>query len=88
MPRTAKIAISLPEDILQVIEQERKAKGESRSEFFRRAIEAFLRQQQERITVEQYVQGYRQMPETIAEIQAVHQAGVAVLVGEPWNETR
>ena len=88
MPRTAKIAISLPEDVLRVIEQERKAKGESRSEFFRRAVEAFLRQQQERVAVEQYIQGYRQRPETVVEIQATHQAGVAVLVGEPWNETR
>ena len=85
MPKTARIAISLPENVLRVIEQERKAKGESRSEFFRRAVEAFLRQQQERVMVEQYVQGYKQMPETAAEIQAAHRTGVAVLAGEPWE---
>ena len=38
MGKTAKVAISLPEDILKVVEKERKARGESRSEFFRQAM--------------------------------------------------
>ena len=35
MPRIAKVAISLPEEMLRAVEKERKAMGESRSEFFR-----------------------------------------------------
>lgn len=85
MRKVAKIAISLPEDFLEVIEKERKDKGESRSEFFRRAIEALLRQQRQRAAVEQYMQGYQQMPETPKEIQAAHRAGAAVLAEEPWE---
>ena len=85
MRKVAKIAISLPGDVLEVVEKERKAKGESRSEFFRRAVEALLRQQRERVAVEQYMHSYQQMPETADEIQAAHRAGAAVLAEEPWE---
>lgn len=85
MGKVAKIAISLPENVLEIIERERRAKGESRSEFFRRAVAALLHQQQERSAAEQYVRGYQRMPETTDEIEAAHQAGAAVLAAEPWE---
>ena len=85
MGRVAKIAISLPEDLLKVVEGERKARGESRSEFFRRAVEALLRQERERAAVEQYVRGYQKMPESADDVQSIHRAGVAVLTEEPWE---
>ncbi|MDP2720022.1 MAG: ribbon-helix-helix protein, CopG family [Dehalococcoidia bacterium] len=85
MSKVAKVAISLPENILEVIEKERKAKGESRSQFFRRAVEALLRQQREHEAAEQYVRGYKLTPETDDEIQAAHRAAVAVLAEEPWE---
>jgi len=85
LSKTSKIAISLPENMLEAVEKERMAKGESRSEFFRRAVEAFLRQQRERAEVERYVQGYRKMPESAEEIEAAHRAGSAILAGEPWE---
>ena len=44
----AKIAISLPDEVLQAVEKERLASGQSRSEFFRNAVEAFLRQRRDR----------------------------------------
>ena len=40
--KSAKVAISLPEDALEAVETKWKAKGESRSEFFRRAIEMLV----------------------------------------------
>lgn len=85
MPRTAKIAISLPEDLLKAIEEERKASGQSRSQFFRRAVEAYWQRRKERLAVEQYVEGYRKLPELPEEIEAAHRAGSAVLAGEPWE---
>lgn len=85
MGKVAKIAISLPEAVLQAVEKERKAKGESRSEFFRRAIEVLLRQQRERAAVEQYIQGYKGMPETADEIEAAHRAAAVALAEEPWE---
>lgn len=85
MRKVAKVTISLPGEVLEVVEKERKAKGESRSEFFRRAVEELLRQQRQRASVEQYIHGYKQMPDTDEEVQAVHKAGALVLAEEPWE---
>ena len=64
----AKIAISLPEEVLQAVEKERLASGLSRSEFFRRAVEEHLRREKQREYVEQYIRGYQDYPETLEEI--------------------
>ena len=85
MTKVAKVAISLPEDLLEVVEQERKAKGESRSEFFRRAVDELLRQERERAAVEKYVRGYQKMPETTEEIEAALAIAAPVLAEEPWE---
>jgi len=84
MNKSAKVAISLPEYVLKAIEKERKARGESRSEFFRRAAEKLLKQEQESKAVETYIQGYRIMPEPAEEVETIHRAGVAMLAEEPW----
>ena len=84
MDKSAKVAISLPAHVLEDIEKERKARGESRSNFFRRAAEKLLKQEQESKAVETYIRGYSTMPESAEEIKAVHSAGAAVLAEEPW----
>ncbi len=84
MGKSAKVAISLPEDILKAVEKERRAKGESRSEFFRRAVERLLLQEQEAKKSQEYIRGYSTMPETVHEVEAAHRAGSAVLAEEPW----
>ena len=60
--QVAKIAISLPDEMYQAVEKERLAKGESRSQFFRRAVEEHLRRAREREDVERYIRGYQQYP--------------------------
>ena len=85
MARVAKVAISLPHDMLAVIEQERKTKGESRSEFFRRAVEELLRQEREKVAVEEYIHSYQQTPETTEDIEAALSLAGAVLAEEPWE---
>jgi len=84
MDKSTKVAISLPERVLQAIEKERKAKGESRSKFFQRAAEKLLKQEQESKAVETYIRGYCSLPESAEEVNAVHRAGTAVLAEEPW----
>ena len=81
----SKIAISLPDEVLEAIEKERKTVGESRSAFFRRAVEAFLRQQRDRKLDQQYIQGYSNIPETADEVEGVLDAGMVSLAREPWN---
>jgi metal-responsive CopG/Arc/MetJ family transcriptional regulator len=84
MGKSAKVAISLPDQVLKAIEKERKARGESRSEFFRRAAENLLKKEHESKAVEMYVRGYGAMPESTEEVEAMHRAGVAALAKEPW----
>ena len=85
MPKTTKIAISLPEAIFSAVEKERKASGESRSELFRRAVEMLLRRNREQAMTERYVRSYEQMPETREEIDATRSAASNILAGEHWQ---
>ncbi len=81
MKKSAKIAISLPGALLALVEKERQATGESRSEFLRRALESYLRQKRERERVEQYIRGYQKYPETAEEM-----AGWESIVAEAWAD--
>ena len=85
MPKTAKVAISLPQDILNNIEKERKARGESRSEFVRKAVEKELKGEKESSAIRAYIQGYKKMPETTEEIEMAQQTSLVVLSAEPWK---
>ncbi len=80
----AKVAISLPVDILARVERARRP-GQSRSEFIARAIEAYLAEQQARAEAQAYARGYALFPETAEEIDEVDRMGAAVLAGEPWD---
>ena len=81
---TAKVAISLPVEVLDRVEQARRP-GQSRSEFIVRAIEAYLVDQQARMEAEAYARGYALFPETAEEIDQVDRMGAAVLAREPWD---
>ena len=84
MPKTNKIAISLPEEVLTAVEEERQKSGESRSQIFRRAVNLLLRQQKERKLSEQYIHAYQQLPETEEEVDAARRAASSILAEEPW----
>ncbi len=88
MPKTAKttkIAISLPEEVLDAVEREREESGESRSQFFRRAVEALLRREREQELSEQYVRAYQKLPESPEEVEAARRAAGNILAEEPWQ---
>jgi len=84
MPKAIKITISLPEEMLTYVEQERRKSNESRSEFFRRAVEALLHRRRERDKTERYVRAYQQNPETKEEIEAARHAAAAIISRESW----
>ncbi len=84
MPKTAKITISLSEEVLTAVERERKGSGESRSQIFRRAVDLLLRQQKEREMSEQYIRAYQQVPETKEEVTAARHSASIILAEEPW----
>ena len=84
MSRVVKIAISLPDDMLAAAESARKECGQSRSAFFRRAIDAWLKQREELRAVARYIDAYRFQPESPEEIEAADQAA-SVVAQEPWE---
>lgn len=87
MTKTAKIAISLPAELLESIERARLANGENRSQFFCRAVEFFLRCQRERELDERYVRGYLEIPETPEELAWLQIAGMVALSEVPWEDS-
>ena len=82
----AKIAISLPDEVLEAVEKERLAKGESRSQFFRRAAEERLRRERNRADIEQYIRGYPQYPETKEEIASAKSTLRYAFDDDSWEE--
>lgn len=84
MQKTSKIAISLPEEVLNAVEREREESGESRSQIFRRAVDLLLRQRKEKEMSEQYIRAYQQMPDTNEEVTAARHVASTILAEEPW----
>ena len=82
----AKIAISLPDAILQDIENERLAIGETRSEFIRRAVEAYFVLQRKVKDSQEYIRGYLNSPETSAELGWVEGSAQNILKEYPWDD--
>ena len=84
--KTARITISLPVELLEQVEEERKGSGETRSELFRRALETLFEKQRYEKSVSRYVEGYVAEPESEYEIAAaeVTEAG-AFEADEDWE---
>jgi|GEM_PF-1978700 len=84
--KISRITISLPVELLEQAEAERKGRGESRSELFRRALETLFEKQRYETAVTRYVEGYVAEPESQYEIAAaeVTEAGAFEADGE-WE---
>jgi metal-responsive CopG/Arc/MetJ family transcriptional regulator len=84
MKKNTKVAISLPVDMYENIEKARVKKGESRSEYFRHAIEKMLKEEQNARDIQVYVTSYAADPETGAERKGVDRLSAAILARESW----
>ncbi|MCH8987827.1 MAG: ribbon-helix-helix protein, CopG family [Chloroflexi bacterium] len=82
----AKIAISLPDEVLDAIEKERTASGISRSEYFRRTVEEHLRREKEKEDVARYIQGYLENPETPEDLAWVEASIHYAFDDASWEE--
>ena len=82
----AKIAISLPDEVLDAVEKERIECGMSRSEYFRRAVEEHLRREKEKEDVARYIQGYLDDPETEAEMARAQATIQYAFDDESWED--
>ncbi len=86
----AKIAISLPNEVLEAVEKERTTAGISRSEYFRRTVEEHLSRERERERekedVARYIQGYLDDPETPDELAWVRSKNQYAFDDESWED--
>ncbi len=84
MRRSAKLTISLPTDLLKVIEQRQEARGESRSEVIAGLVESALHREREQADVERYIRGYLEQPETDDEVATIDRLSVEAATRDPW----
>ncbi len=85
MNERAKISITLPGKLLHQVDRLRRTTGETRSEFFRRAIAALLREGERQREICRYLAGYHAHPETEAELSWVAEASEELLATELWE---
>jgi metal-responsive CopG/Arc/MetJ family transcriptional regulator len=86
MARAKKIAITVDGALLARAEHLRRTTEESRSAVFARALRGLLREEERRSKITAYVEGYRRMPETEAEVAWVDAASVESLRDVPWDD--
>jgi metal-responsive CopG/Arc/MetJ family transcriptional regulator len=81
----AKIALSLPDALFREVERVRKRRKTTRSALVQEALRLWLRQQTEASLVREWEEGYRRLPETVAEIAAAEAgAGLAFDPEDDW----
>ncbi len=81
--KSAKVAVSLPEDTLRAVEHARRRAGLTRSAVFQEAVEIWLRQHVLDSDEKRYVKGYLRRPERSDEAAAV--AAAVSATWEPWK---
>lgn len=85
MPKTARVVISLPLELLAAVDEKCHARGETRSDLFRAALQAFIRREQERAAIEQYIRGYEEQPETDRDMVGIEAFDSEMLAEQPWE---
>lgn len=80
-----KIAITLPVEHAEAIEEIRRRRRVPRSRVIQEAVARFLEAQDLSSQVHRYEAGYRRVPEDATEARAFAAAGAAVLPIEDWK---
>lgn len=81
--KTAKIAVSLPADLLDAIEKERNSRGSTRSAIVQEALKQWLAGLGQRVLVQRYENGYQRQPESPDEGDAANWSAAA-LASQDW----
>lgn len=85
MQHSCKIAISLPKDNFQKIEQMRHKMGIGRSAVIDKAICFWLEWVEQEELIKRYEEGYRKKPEKVVDLRAFEKAQLEVLSLEEWS---
>ena len=82
--KTMKVAISLPKDILQEIENLRHKLGLARSQAILEAVSLWLKKKEEENLEKRYVEGYKRKPEIAKDIDPLFLAGLSSFTKDSW----
>ena len=82
--KTMRIAISLPQETFQAIEQQRHELRLRRSVAILEALRLWLKQKEKQKLEDQYVKGYRIKPERFGDIEPFYRAGLTSFTKEEW----
>ena len=84
-PRARKVAISLPAELLERVEDRRRSTGDTRSRLVGKALERYLRDEDGASLVREYVEGYRRTPESVEEVAEAESMIGEALAEDPWE---
>jgi metal-responsive CopG/Arc/MetJ family transcriptional regulator len=84
MGKAVKFAISISSNEFKELEVLRKKKGLSRSEFIRETIRLWKEEKEKERLVRVYEDGYKRVPENLANIEAWEKASLNSLSREEW----
>ena len=82
---SAKIAISLPVEVLRKVERLRKETGESRSALIRKAIERVFADREKAKRALAYIEGYRKYPDAVEDRPLTDAQVAEVIAKDPWE---
>lgn len=82
----SKVAISLPPELLRLVDLECRARGMNRSEFIRFSVAALFQRRAEQAADAEYEEAYRRMPEDPADSEAYLAMAVSAIGSLPWDE--
>ena len=82
--KSARIAVSLPSDLLRAVERARRTRKATRSGVVQEALKHWLDQQETRKLVEQYEAGYRRSPEEAGGALGAERWSDEALASEDW----
>ena len=85
MASVEKIAISVDRELLRRLEALREATGESRSAVVSRALARLVAEQELQDRIAEYVEAYRRVPESRAEINRARAAARRSLDALAWD---
>jgi metal-responsive CopG/Arc/MetJ family transcriptional regulator len=89
MSKTAKVAVTIPKDVLLSLDRACKKSGTSRSAAVAQAVEQWLRLRTVSDAERRYVEGYLRKPETAHEVTATAAvADAAIQLWDTWDDPR
>ncbi len=83
--KMTRVTVTLPPELLEAADAKLAEDDESRSSMIRRLIETALKEAQERKDVEQWIQSYREHPQSEDDLGWVTEVSLEQLRKVPWE---